>query len=237
MKILFEPLKQNKILRILMRGTFVIFAIINVIRFGNFDYVSFLTNKPWWGDFYTLLNAITINIIAAYIFYILVVYYPEKRSRLVIKNNLQKQYRQFKEAMIVHFLSTTHDNEDDLETKLYDMKEFRQYFGMNRSERWYKVWDEAESNKYFLREILSELAILRDEVSFVLNKVEISDEQVFPFFKNMSQLIYRLEQSGFETDDDDYKSLARFIWDVFTGYSFSDGYAKKDIVQTMIDKI
>jgi hypothetical protein len=36
---------------------------------------------------------------------------------------------------------------------------------------------------------------------------------------------------------DDTKSFARFLWALFTGWSFVTGYPKSDIVQDMIDAI
>jgi hypothetical protein len=179
------------------------------------------------------LNGITINIIAAYILYILVVYNPTKIKRSIIKSNLRQQYKRFKETIIDRFLAITNNTGNpDLTEKLCDIIEFRKYFD---EEKWYGVLNGIDGNKYLLQEMLSELAILRNEISFVLNNVEIHDEQVFAFFKSLSQIIYRLEQSDFETDD--FKNLMSFIWQVFAGWSWIDGYAEKDIVQTIIDKV
>lgn len=35
----------------------------------------------------------------------------------------------------------------------------------------------------------------------------------------------------------DKKSLLRFLWELFTGWSFADGYRKEDIVKLMIKEI
>lgn len=237
-KAIFELLIQNIILSILMGIIILLFVVINILHF-----VNFYSARSWWSDFYNLLNAIAISFIAAYIFYILVGYIPGKKKRHIIKNNLRKQYQQLKETIINDFVNITNKiggdiSNPDLTTKLCDIKEFREYFKENNSKRWYQVLNEIDGKKYLLREMLSELAILRDEISFVLNNVEIYDKQVFAFFKNLSQIIYRLELSDFETDDsDDFKSLMSFIWQMFAGWSWIEGYAEVDVVQSIIDKV
>lgn len=221
----------NKKLSIVILITASLFIITNFIHFC----ILYITNKLWWFDFYNLSNAITINILAAYILYIFVVYIPENKKYRLIKNNLSKQYNQFKETMISRFLNITNDNNEALATKLKDIKEFRAYFENNNQKRWYAILNGLDGNKYVLKDMLSELAILRNEISFTLNNIEIHDEQVFAFFKNLSQTIYKLEQSDFETDD--FKSLMGFIWQLFSGWSWIDGYSEKDIIKSIIDRI
>lgn len=222
----------NKKLSQVMLSTTLVFIIINFIHFNKLNNI---TNKSWWFDFYNLLNAITINILAAYILYIFVVYIPENKKHRLIKNNLNKQYNQFRETMISRFLNITNDNNKALATKLKDIKEFRAYFEDDNQKRWYAILNGLDGNKYVLKDMLSELAILRNEISFALNNIEIHDEQVFAFFKNLSQTIYKLEQSDFETDD--FKSLMGFMWRLFSGWSWIDGYSEEDIVQSIIDRI
>lgn len=74
-----------------------------------------------------------------------------------------------------------------------------------------------------------------NEVGYVLNNVNIDDRDTFSFFKRLSQAVYKLKDSKPEYDD--VKQLSGFLWQLFAGWSFIDGYQKNDIVEMMIEKI
>jgi hypothetical protein len=61
------------------------------------------------------------------------------------------------------------------------------------------------------------------------------DRDTFSFFKRLSQAVYKLKDSKPEYDD--VKHLSGFLWEVFAGWSFIEGYRESDIVETMIEKI
>ena len=90
-------------------------------------------------------------------------------------------------------------------------------------------------NEYHLKDLLVELEIFTNEVAYVLNNVEINDPDVFSFFKRLSQTVYRFKNSTLEYDE--VKQLSGFLWDLFAGWSFIDGYREDDIVKVMIEKI
>src|SRR3990167_7496481 len=95
--------------------------------------------------------------------------------------------------------------------------------------------NEVQSNKYLQHELIMELSILRDEVSFVLSSIEIHDENIFEFFKRLQRIIYRHEHGQFETDD--FESFMQFFFELFTGWSHISGHSEKDIVQSFIDSL
>ena len=79
------------------------------------------------------------------------------------------------------------------------------------------------------------MEIFRDELGFVLNNTDIPKDKTFEFIKGLSTSIYIMK--GVTLNYDDTKTLARFLWEIFSGFSFITGYREKDIIQDMIDEI
>ena len=194
-------------------------------------------------NFNTLLMnfiyAVSISIIAAYIFYIFNICLPEQKRKNIIKNNFEKQYLYFKKVCIYIFLSALgKSSNEELWEELCDLGKFKKYYKekySNDQDRWHKVWQELDG--HLLEDLLIQLSILRDEVAFILNNTEINDKSVLSFFRLLSQRVYNFKTRGINMEYEDKKSLLRFLWELFTGWSFADGYRKEDIVKTMIQEI
>ena len=189
----------------------------------------------------SFVYAISISIIAAFIFYVFNIYLPERKRKDLIKHNLEEQYLSFKEESIDIFLRVL-ENTDSEESagKLYDLNEFKKYFKKKYDkgqDRWDKVATELDSDKTFLKDLIVQLNILRDEVSFVLNNIKINDKDVFLFFKRLSKIVYGYALSDINIDYDEKKLLMKFLWELFSGWDFSYGYREEDIVKLMIEKI
>lgn len=185
-------------------------------------------------------NSIIFNLSIGYIisgiFYILVVWLPSWQRRRLIKENFEKQYFSFKEDAISIFLDASERGHDShLPSRLTDQAAFKDYF--KKSINGIQKWDAVHNglNEILLKDLLVELEIFMNEVAFVLNNVHIDDQNVFSFFKQLSQAVYRLKNSTLEYDD--VKRLLGFLWELFAGWSFIDGYREDDIVKTMIKKI
>jgi len=183
--------------------------------------------------------AISISIIAASIFYVFNIYLPERKRKDIIRHNFKEEYIYFKKYSIAIFLYMLGESSNaKIEEKLCDLSEFKKYFKEKcgtGQERWYKVW--GELNRNTLKNLLVGLDILRDEVFFMLNNIEINDEKVLSLFKLLSQSVYRYRAKGINMDYEEKKALLRFLWQLFSGWSFVDGYRKDDIVMLMIEKI
>jgi len=187
------------------------------------------------------IYAVSISIIAACIFYFLNIYLPEQKRKTIIKQDFEEQYLYFKEECIYIFLSALRKSiNPKLVRKLCDLDEFKKYFKEkcgNAQDRWDKVGTELDCNKIFLKNILVQLGILRNEVAFILNNTEINDKYVLSFFKLLSQNVYSYRVTGINMEYNERNRLLGFLWELFTGWSFSDGYRKEDIVKLMIQKI
>lgn len=225
-------LKEEKIIASIVMVSFV-FCILFI--FTNrmpelFKYGSELMN---------FLYAISISIIAASIFYVLIIYLPGQKRKNIIKHNFEAQYIFFKEHSIAIFLSALGESPNaKIEEKLCDLNEFKKYFKEkcgNYPDKWHKVWDEL--NGILLKDLLVQLDILSDEASFILNNTEINDENVLSFFKLLLQSVYGYRIEGINMDYDEKKRLMNFLWELFAGWSFADGYREEDIVKLIIEKI
>lgn len=223
----FAPIAQHRSLKYSVICFCIIFVIINIVRFLFFC-LGIIAG-------FDLINDIMINLLAAFLFF-LISQIPETRKRKIIKNNLSKKYIDFKKSVIAEFLILINKSADiELATKLLDIKYFREYFKRNENEKWDEIANNINNNRYAVREILFNLVILKDEISFVLNNIPIHDDKIFVFLKNLSQTIYYLEGADFKNDD--LKIFMSFMWQLFSGWSWVTGYPEKDIVQSIIDEI
>jgi hypothetical protein len=70
----------------------------------------------------------------------------------------------------------------------------------------------------------------------VINNVDIDDEEVFLFFKGFASAVSRFEKTTLYYDDGE-KSLLSYLWQIFAGWSWRNGYHNEEITKVMIRKI
>jgi hypothetical protein len=185
-----------------------------------------------------LLNTLSVGFVTSATFFFIVVYLPERQKRNRVYRSIEKQYKQFKLSCISTFLILSNSQEYSYREMLLDQYEFKRYFSNNNSHnqvRWDMVINTIQDNEYYLNEILYELRVLNDEIRFVRNTIDIHYEEVFSFLNNLSQIIHRMESTT--RDYESIKSFSRFLWEIFTGWSFIDGYRKTDLIKEMIGRI
>jgi len=189
-------------------------------------------------DYFSLVNSFSVGFVISVVFYFIVVYFPENQRKARIYRSMELQYRVFKESCISTFLVLSDSQEYEYKENLLNQEEFRRYFKNNngRNEnRWDAVVNGIQGNEYYLNEIIYELRMLNEEIKFIRSSVDIHDEDVFQFLKRLSHMIHRMEST--KPDYDDIKSFCGFLWSLFTGWSFIDGYRKTDIVTEMLERI
>lgn len=186
-------------------------------------------------------NTIAFNLAVGYLvsalFWLIVVYVPERARRNVLRDNLGRRYRSFKEAALQILLWSsvgTHDSR--MPEELYDHRKFKEYFGADQSRNWYAAMNGLQENADRMRELRLELEIFADEVAYVLNNANIQDADVHRFFKALKENIYRLNHSTVYTYDQ-VKYLGQFLWGVLACWSFIDGQREDDIIQKTIDRL
>lgn len=121
---------------------------------------------------------------------------------------------------------------------LLDQEEFRRYFSNVTQEdqtRWDLVANGLQNNKHFIDVLLHELRMLNGEIRFYRSSTNIYNEESFIFFNNLSTILFQMEST--ESEYGDIKPFLGFLWVIFTGWSFIDGYNKSEILQEMISKL
>ncbi|MFZ4699437.1 MAG: hypothetical protein ACOYMG_05260 [Candidatus Methylumidiphilus sp.] len=189
-------------------------------------------------NYISLINALSVGIVTSSIFYFMVVYLPDNKKRSRIYNSIDRQYKFFKDTCIEIFLILSNSQEYEHREILLDQEEFKRYFKNNNSNnenRWDAVANGIQKNQVYLKEILYELRILNDEIKFVRSTIDIHDEDVFQFLNKLSQIIHKMESTN--PDYDEIKSFCRFLWEIFSGWSFVGGYRKSDLINDMIKRI
>ncbi len=218
-----------------------ILLFITILSFIFCMFFIFTNRLPeiflFWKEIMNFIFTISISIIASSIFYIFQIYIPQKHKRDIIKNNFSKQYKDFKLNCIWIFLSVSEWSYSiDKQESLYNLKAFKEFFktpAWNNQNNWHKVMNWLNDN--LLRELLIELEILKNEVSFILNNIDINDEDVFSFLKRLSQNICRFKSTTNEYWEID--QLLQFLWELFSGWSFIGWYRDEDIFEVIFKKI
>jgi hypothetical protein len=178
-----------------------------------------------------------IGSLISLIFYGLVVRLPERQKRLRIKRSFAKHYCDFKEDCIATMLMAADGTfEWGFHKTLIDQVKFREYFKEQVSSSQDR-WDALANNlnEYHLQSLITSMEILRREIEFVLESVDIPDEKPFEHLKRLSNLIITLKNTTLDYDSS--KSLCHFLWDVFAGFSFTTGYRGRDVIADMIKEI
>lgn len=222
----------------------VILAIIGMFSGADEPVVSVLqgtkveeiANRLHTGN--TIVFNSSVSFLTGVFVWFLVVWIPEQRKRTVLKTNLLRRYREFKETVIQNSLwASVGTHESGLvEILANDHEAFQNYFRENRSQRWYDVLNGLEENRDYLNDILVELEILSNEFSYALNNLNVDDDQVHSFFKRMTEHVYKLKNSKIYTHDQ-VKYLGNFLWEILARWSMISGQADSDIVEDMIDRL
>jgi len=243
MNILTDPFHENKVLMWVVITTILLLFAINGFEVSLILFQSCLLETQLWKDFYTLTNSILVNIVAAYVFFILVVVIPEQRKKRIVKTHFAQVFRDFKLILIDIFLQAADLQQYHSESeKLLDIKCFKEFFdqsdmraGDARNHYWYAVMNGMQRNEYYVEEILTQLEVLRQEILYVLSSLEITDQEVFDFLKRLSHILFTHRKVSTNYDEVEY--LADFLWQVFSGWSFISRYSDKDSIEEIISKL
>ena len=184
-----------------------------------------------------IIHSLSLGFVVSAIFYFLVVYMPEYKRRNMVHKSFKSQYVQFKMSCIDTFLILSDSQEYSNREELLNLSEFRKYF-KDENERGENRWDAIanylQENDHYLKDIIYHLQIFNEEIRYTRNVVGLSEPEVFDFLNRLSQLIVRMEST--ERNYDDIKSLCGFLWSIFTGWSWIEGYSESDLIKDMIER-
>jgi len=216
----------------------LIAIVISLILSG----IYILTNRTpeifmFGKELMDFLYGISLATIAASIFYFFQIFIPEKRRQAIIKKNFKLNYIIFKQRCISIFLSTIGLSCDfDLTERLSEMEEFKKYFKQNfaaNQDRWDGLINNFDKDKF--DDLLIQFEIFSQQIDLFIDNVSLQDKNVFTFLKRLKITIHSLKNTNLS--EDEAKILWHFIWELFTGWGFTSGYRKNDILKEMIDMV
>jgi hypothetical protein len=195
--------------------------------------LTFANAKAWNNIFYDL----AVGTLVSLVLYGLVVRLPDYQRRQRLKRSLELRYKNFRQDCIKTILAVADGiYSGGLPETLLEPDKFREYFKQQVSpntERWHAFLNRL--NEFYLRELQTSMEIFRDELTYILNNTDIQNDEAFEFVKRLSAAIYSMKTVTL--DDDEVKTLAGFLWQVFAGWDWVEGYRKEDIIKKMIDEI
>jgi hypothetical protein len=205
-----------------------------VMTIASFALGLITVNSTGYGE---IAHSLSLGFVTSTFFYFLVVYLPEYNRRKIIHDALKSQYINFKLSCINTFLIISNSQEYKNREALLDLSEFRRYFKNNNKHgenRWDAVANSLESNEFYLKEIIYNLRMLNEEIRYTRNVVNLNDPEAFDFLNRLSQAIVRMEST--EREYDDIKSFCGFLWSIFTGWSWVEGYRESDLIKEMLGR-
>ena len=118
-----------------------------------------------------------------------------------------------------------------------EVDEFKAKFahGREADEGFYAFENQMSGETHEFREIILSFRVLSKQIEYILHNYAIEDQKVFDFFKRLEAFLLRMQhlQPGY----DESKALTGFIWEIFAGFNFIEGYRGYDVIEKMIDDI
>ena len=185
----------------------------------------------------TIVFNLSVGYLSSTIFWILVVYLPDKSRRNLLRETLATRYKEFKYEIVQTFIWASGDSQNVqfVEDLANDHIKFKEYFGSS-SDRWYAVLNGIQGSELRMHELQLAMKIFSDEVAYVLNNVPIDDPSVHRVFKRLNESIFRLRESEADLYDR-VKYVGNFLWGILTRWSMIKGQVEDDIVEKMIARI
>jgi hypothetical protein len=184
-----------------------------------------------------ILYDLAMGALVSLIFYVLIVRLPEFQKRRRYRKLLASQYQSFREDCISLILLVADGSYNGaLPETLSDQQRFRAYFEemvTSDEERWHRFCNRLD--EYHQKEIIKRMEILRDEIAFILNNIDIPSDEPLKFLKRLSTAIYLNRDATLGYDD--VKRFSGFLWIIFAGWNPVSGYRERDVIQNMIEAI
>ncbi|TXD97928.1 hypothetical protein ES754_02935 [Psychrobacter frigidicola] len=188
----------------------------------------------------TMIFTLSSGMLVSIWFYFLVVYLPQNQKKKRVKANFLSQYIEFRRQLILHILNTYNKgniSESYVDTDLLiDSDKFKAYFKEYVTEsqnRWHVFLNNLDEEA--LAEILIEFEAFKEAVSYLLNNVEIENNNIFSFLHNFNAISISLKNTKLYDDRD--KQFARLLWEILASFSFMGGYQENNHFEKMFKKI
>lgn len=255
-----KPFKIKKIRRLtfkqqvyLNKAIFIIYLIVVSSSILFALYCLFNLKSP-------MIFSLSSGYLVSWIFYVVVVYIPEKRRRNLIKKNLKESFYIFKEQVIKQFLFALYGYLNASTIKdhnLLNIHSFNKFFNYkvekncpeNEDERlshrewlsdydsrWYALLNKIKPEHF--KEVKMEIEIFNKTLISSAQSVNITNSFIFSVITNLSRELYRLKHLEPENNHyDDEKSFMRSLSEMFSGWDFIEGQKKYDSIIFIIKEM
>jgi hypothetical protein len=187
-----------------------------------------------------ILVPIFVGFISSYIFYILVVYYPQKRRLNIVRNHLERTFISFKRELINLFLAKlehSYPQKAELVYSLQDIESFKRYFLDSSNElhqtRWNIIQDALDQDDEYKKAIIYQLSCLRESILYILNNIKINDEDIINLLESLSGNIYYVMNNN---DEGQTKIVSNILLGIFEG-EISEASRRGDLLKTVVEKL
>lgn len=107
--------------------------------------------------------------------------------------------------------------------------------GLEANEGFYAFQKQMDEDTPEVRYIILNLKLLLKQIDFILNNYGIEEQEQFDLIKCLELFLLGLQEA--RPGYDKSKELCRFIWDIFAGWDWIDGYRGYDRIERMIENI
>ncbi|WP_444892139.1 potassium channel family protein [Microbulbifer sp. TRSA001] len=163
----------------------------------------------------------------------------EKKRHDAVVEHLLWQYQNFRESVTeicLRGIAGGYNTDWKLKLHLPEMLKFREYFSENNSEKWYIVLNALQSDDGLLQDLLVEIDMFSEQVTFALNNTSANDHEVLRFLTRFSQHPHRLNNLDVYSGDK-VKYIGGFIYEIMAGWSVIDGYRDNDLFLEKFKKL
>lgn len=198
--------------------------------------------EHWFYYKNSIVFEMAAGVFSGMVIWFLVVYIPDRNKRKILRDNLSRQYHDFKEAILTIFMFAVEGGADMRKVEiLMDYRKFQDFFeeeeenGMNR---WGIVINWLSNRKDYVREIVMEMELLGREAQHARDNCGIHDQYVDAFLGRLIATPHRYKEIHIgDNYDIMMKPFMRLLWSIFAQWNYVDGQHKEDPIQRMIDRM
>ncbi|MCY0095709.1 hypothetical protein [Hoeflea ulvae] len=190
-------------------------------------------NPQFWN---AIIFDLSVGAISSVIFYLLLVALPDTRRHQKLKRSLLRRYEEFRRECVSQLLYASGNASIGMSEVEVLMKpsSFKDHFYGDPWQTAASAFNYDEHHCY-LEDTKLAAQRFKAEVDYVLDQVDIDDDEIFERLKLLSDSLDRLTRTTREYDS--VKSLFRDLWAIFTGWDFSDGQYGRDRIRELLEAI
>ncbi|MCB9965764.1 MAG: hypothetical protein H6855_06755 [Rhodospirillales bacterium] len=182
--------------------------------------------------------------IVSFIFYYGVTKRLENSKHNIIKMGALRAYQDAKYNIAIAIIHASQkggrkDLQADTATinAVLSVKGFKALFrgGREYNEGYYAFINQMSEKTPEFEEIIFNLKIINRAIQRIVDVTHIEDRNAYDQFIRLDSIIRRIENNGAGYDES--KRLCQFIWEIFAGWSHTEGDYGYDLIEKMIEAI